>query len=67
MNCFQNVVSLILATTDLKEVIQKLSCELLSKRSIFDISNNSDVIAISVIDVVNCFQNVVSLILATTV
>ena len=42
------------------------SCELLSKRSIFDISNNGSTVFSGAVLVVNCFQNVVSLILATT-
>ena len=66
VNCFQNVVSLILATTQLIMVYLILSCELLSKRSIFDISNNNHIENNDTKAVVNCFQNVVSLILATT-
>ena len=92
VNCFQNEVSLISATTQSSKwvhesklwiafkmrylwyqqqhgvkIISTFSgCELLSKWGIFDISNNSARYHAIINNVVNCFQNEVSLISATT-
>ena len=46
---------------------QNSSCELLSKHSIFDIRNNSTTEYEYYRKVVNCSQNIVSLILETTI
>ena len=92
VNCFQNEVSLISATTIAYIKIEYIAlwiafkmrylwyqqqhpmlgtvyttcCELLSKWGIFDISNNHSLMLIRLELVVNCFQNEVSLISATT-
>ena len=66
VNCFQNLVSLIRQTTPAKVVLCILCCELLSKLSIFDTTNNTATIQLRLEDVVNCFQNLVSLIRQTT-
>ena len=41
VNCFQNLVPLVSATTDLMKELTQLSCELLSEFSTFGISNNN--------------------------
>ena len=46
--------------------VWRYSCELLSKLSIFDTTNNPNFTAHGVDNVVNCFQNLVSLIRQTT-
>ena len=42
VNCFQNLVSLIRQTTKAGNGIRLTRCELLSKLSIFDTTNNYD-------------------------
>ena len=67
VNCFQNLVSLIRQTTPLVGTDASISCELLSKLSIFDTTNNLALSYSIVLYVVNCFQNLVSLIRQTTI
>ena len=66
MNCFQKLVSLILQTTVTALLPDVAGCELLSKVSIFDITNNGKILKRLEQSVVNCFQKLVSLILQTT-
>ena len=66
MNCFQNLVPLVSATTKSKVIGEPNCCELLSEFSTFGISNNNSTNGYSKITVVNCFQNLVPLVSATT-
>ena len=66
VNCFQNLVSLIRQTTAITGISSSLGCELLSKLSIFDTTNNPRCSSVDAPQVVNCFQNLVSLIRQTT-
>ena len=66
MNCFQNLVPLVSATTLVTPGAADISCELLSEFSTFGISNNLYKNLHSLKVVVNCFQNLVPLVSATT-
>mgnify|MGYP000983726214 CR=1 FL=1 len=66
VNCFQNLVPLVSATTKTLANNRTGSCELLSEFSTFGISNNTKVINSCTHSVVNCFQNLVPLVSATT-
>ena len=66
VNCFQNLVPLVSATTELTVEKYCSSCELLSEFSTFGISNNFENSMIVQGHVVNCFQNLVPLVSATT-
>ena len=66
VNCFQNLVPLVSATTMIPIIIPCSCCELLSEFSTFGISNNNNVITGIYNLVVNCFQNLVPLVSATT-
>ena len=66
VNCFQNSVSLIPTTTSRRPSLHWNSCELLSEFSIFDTNNNHNFVKKLQEQVVNCFQNSVSLIPTTT-
>mgnify|MGYP000911696100 CR=1 FL=1 len=66
VNCFQNLVPLVSATTELTEKNSLHRCELLSEFSTFGISNNPNQKGRKVNYVVNCFQNLVPLVSATT-
>ena len=66
VNCFQNLVPLVSATTRLRSSSRQAGCELLSEFSTFGISNNKKDIAEIKKAVVNCFQNLVPLVSATT-
>ena len=67
MNCFQNLVPLVSATTFIYIYIIPNCCELLSEFSTFGISNNWGICRKRLKPVVNCFQNLVPLVSATTV
>ena len=67
VNCFQNLVPLVSATTLSKYTLVTFSCELLSEFSTFGISNNNTTSVMKILSVVNCFQNLVPLVSATTV
>ena len=66
VNCFQNLVPLVSATTKQEEIGAYLCCELLSEFSTFGISNNLKPFIVPKQYVVNCFQNLVPLVSATT-
>ena len=66
VNCFQNLVPLVSATTVKKKQRVAGRCELLSEFSTFGISNNRGQDMYQWDAVVNCFQNLVPLVSATT-
>ena len=66
VNCFQNLVPLVSATTVETFELSNIGCELLSEFSTFGISNNQNHLIPLSLDVVNCFQNLVPLVSATT-
>ena len=66
VNCFQNLVPLVSATTAKAAAEAAACCELLSEFSAFGISNNSVLSIRPNNTVVNCFQNLVPLVSATT-
>ena len=66
VNCFQNLVPLVSATTQRVGIGGDDGCELLSEFSTFGISNNSGIKKHLKYYVVNCFQNLVPLVSATT-
>ena len=66
VNCFQNLVPLVSATTFNLVPTRNNCCELLSEFSTFGISNNAIVCDLAGFRVVNCFQNLVPLVSATT-
>ena len=66
VNCFQNLVPLVSATTLFHFQQQESGCELLSEFSTFGISNNPSRMPRFRSGVVNCFQNLVPLVSATT-
>ena len=66
VNCFQKFISLILETTGMQKKLAGYRCELLSKVYIFDIRDNFYKLINYNLNVVNCFQKFISLILETT-
>ena len=66
VNCFQNLVPLVSATTVFEGLPGDDGCELLSEFSTFGISNNQRSRILQTGEVVNCFQNLVPLVSATT-
>ena len=66
VNCFQNLVPLVSATTKALRMVRTKGCELLSEFSTFGISNNGSIGDMIMMFVVNCFQNLVPLVSATT-
>ena len=66
VNCFQNLVPLVSATTNGLSALSNTGCELLSEFSTFGISNNLLIAFLLLTSVVNCFQNLVPLVSATT-